>query len=259
MKFSKKKFVSQNFSKKKKIIYQQLLAIEKDFKNQILKDELHEYLSYFLPDEIDENLKPIFSLIKNFSDTLQQFSEYLVTFEQTIREVKDSDFLVEIGDGKPDEVSTSQTYVFVHNLRSAFNIGSIFRTAESFGFSKVFLSGYSVTPENNKLKKSAMGTDDKIDWEYLEDPFQKILELKQKGVKIIALETVRNADYVFNADIDCPVAILLGNEALGMEDDMLKIADEIVKIPRLGWKNSLNVGVAFSIVSYEIIRQRLQN
>jgi tRNA G18 (ribose-2'-O)-methylase SpoU len=141
------------------------------------------------------------------------------------------------------------------NLRSAFNVGSIFRTAECFGISKIYLCGYTPNPTNQKVTKTAMGTENFVDWEKCDSTDKLIRQLKNENVQIYALETVESAKLISEADIREPAAIVIGNEALGISSKILQLADEIIQIPIFGWKNSLNVGVATAICCYEIRRK----
>lgn len=255
MRYSQKKFQSQSLAKKKKIIYQTLRKIEISLNIEdfiLLKD----YINFFDENEMDESLSKLSSLknCQNIPDK-HTLAQCIVPLERELKSVRDSDFIIEEGDKIRHKENLPERYVFLHNLRSTFNIGSIFRIAESFGFHKIYLSGYSATPENDKLKKSAMGTESKIEWEYISDFSEKINEIKAKGIKIVALETVKDADFIYESKLDDSFAVILGNEALGIEKKVLQLADLIVKIPSFGWKNSLNVGVAFAVFAYEAVRQ----
>ena len=146
-------------------------------------------------------------------------------------------------------------YVVLDNLRSAFNVGGIFRTADCAGVQKVIPCGITAYPPHRKLDKTALGTADYVPWEHYESALQAVRELKAQGIRIIALETTDISVPYHKMEFPSPVCLVLGNEALGVSQDVLEAADRIVEIPVVGFKNSLNVGIAFGIVVYEIVRQ----
>jgi 23S rRNA (guanosine2251-2'-O)-methyltransferase len=145
--------------------------------------------------------------------------------------------------------------VVLDNLRSAFNVGSIFRTADCALVEKIVCCGYTAHPPNAKLEKTALGTVPFIPWEHRPDAVEAVRRLRDGGVKIMALETTDRSGILWERPIPLPVALVAGNEALGVSSDVLELADEIVEIPMYGFKNSINVAVALGIVLYEIQRQ----
>lgn len=143
-------------------------------------------------------------------------------------------------------------YAILHNVRSCYNVGAIFRTADAIGIEKVYLTGYSPTPDKNleKIKKTALGAEKFVRWEYQRRVEKVIEKLKSEKVKIVALETEKLAIPYFKFKPKFPLAILVGNEVRGIDQRTLKKADFVLKIPMLGKKESLNVVVAFSILAY---------
>jgi len=149
--------------------------------------------------------------------------------------------------------------IILENMRSSFNVGSVFRTAESFGVEKIYLCGYTSTPENPKTLKTTMGTHEHIDWEHFTDTASVILELKKQGYKVYALETSKKAISLYNINslniqYDKPTAFLFGNERFGIHGSSLELCDNIIQIPNFGTKNSLNVSVAIGITLCEWVR-----
>ena len=141
------------------------------------------------------------------------------------------------------------------NLRSAFNVGSIVRTADCARIEKIFHCGITAHPPNLKLEKTALGAMPYVPWEHRASVVEPVQEMKSKGVRIVALETTNRSRPIWETRFPLPVCLVLGNEALGVSAEALDLADEIVEIPMLGYKNSINVAVAFGIVVYEIQRQ----
>ncbi len=146
-------------------------------------------------------------------------------------------------------------YVVLDHLRSAFNVGSIFRSSECLGVNHIYLVGYTPTPASLGVKKTAMGAENLVSWthhDHMESVFEK---LKKAGVQCIALETSEMAENLYSFKATKPLAIVLGNERFGLEDKVLDRADQLVKIPMTGQKNSLNVANTFGIVAFEVLRQ----
>jgi len=171
---------------------------------------------------------------------------------------RDDHLALKTGDGNymGDETLRSkgkQVAVVLDNLRSVFNTGSIFRSSECLGIDTIYLCGSSPSPENTRLHKTAMGTVKYIAWQYYSHTIEAVNLLKDRGYTICALETATVAESVFEYQPKFPLALVLGNESLGIDPLILQLCDSIVHIPVAGWKNSLNVGVAFGIAAYQIM------
>lgn len=154
--------------------------------------------------------------------------------------------------------------VICQNIRSLFNVGSIFRSADCFGVSKIFLTGITGTPPRPEISKVALGAENFVDWEYCKQPKKLIQPLRAKGFSIVALEKI-NIDKIKNASLRSslkskivsldlfrprfPIALLLGHETKGLPRDLLDLADQILEIPMHGKKENLNVSVAFGIAA----------
>ena len=142
--------------------------------------------------------------------------------------------------------------IVLDNVRSLNNVGSIFRTAECVKAARIFLCGITPTPDNLRVTKTAMGTTEYVQWQYFERTENAISLAKSEGFPILALETTTNAKALFAYQLTTPVALILGNEALGIEEKILSLADAVISIPVLGWKNSLNVSNAFTLAAYKL-------
>jgi len=145
--------------------------------------------------------------------------------------------------------------VVLENIRSAFNIGGIFRTGECVGIEEIVLCGYSATPENDSVGRAAMGCEDRIPWSQHRHTSSAILHMKEKKRTVIALETLGEAPAHNETNLPFPCGILLGNERFGLNRTTLSEADMVVHIPTYGRKNSLNVVSAFAILAYEARQQ----
>jgi tRNA G18 (ribose-2'-O)-methylase SpoU len=143
--------------------------------------------------------------------------------------------------------------VILDNLRSIHNVGSIFRTSDSFLIEKIIISGYTATPENSRMEKTALGSSDSVDWEYSDDIIETIKKLQKKDVKIISVEQADESLKIekFNPIRGTKYAFIFGNEVDGVSDDIINVSDEVVEIPQVGTKHSLNVSVAAGIVLWD--------
>jgi len=146
-------------------------------------------------------------------------------------------------------------HIVLDNLRSAFNVGSIFRLADAARAAEVITCGYTAHPPHHKLEQTSLGTTDSVPWRRFEDAVSALADLKEKGVHLVAVETVRGAALYHRLEYGFPVAMVLGNEALGVSETALKMCDAVVEIPVFGYKNSINVATAAGIVLYELLRQ----
>jgi tRNA G18 (ribose-2'-O)-methylase SpoU len=172
------------------------------------------------------------------------------------KELRDDEFLIFSRDGTNSAIEKIPLVFVLHNLRSAFNVGSIFRTAECFGAQKIYLCGYTPLPTQEKLAKTAMGTDELVAWEEAAKITELLPRLKSAGSKIIALETTSHALPLEKTFGQEPTAFVVGNERFGLDPEVLELCDEVRMISLRGQKNSLNVGVATAIAAYEYSRQR---
>lgn len=146
--------------------------------------------------------------------------------------------------------------VIAHNIRSAFNVGSIFRTSDAAGVSQIILSGYCPHPPHPHLLKVSLGAEKVIPYEKCNQTWRKIIDLKKLGYQIIALEKTKQAKNIFNFKPKFPLVLILGNEKKGLSSKILKYCDEVVFIPMRGYKESLNVSVAYGIAIYQLINYK---
>ena len=145
--------------------------------------------------------------------------------------------------------------VILDNLRSAFNVGSIVRTADCSLIKEVITCGITAHPPHRKLEKTSMGALEYVDVRYNASVLDAVKAMKKEGVPVLAFELTEKSTCLWNIDFPLPSALVFGNEALGISQEILQAADTIIEIPTLGFKNSLNVATAFGIVVYEIQRQ----
>ena len=136
------------------------------------------------------------------------------------------------------------------NLRSAFNVGGLFRTADSVGAEAVWLCGYSATPEHPAVRQAALGADATVPWRVFPNVRDAVAELRSTGRAVYALETSAHATSVQAFRFATPCGLLLGSERFGLDPEVVRDTDAILRIDTFGAKNSLNVVCAFAIAAY---------
>jgi len=153
----------------------------------------------------------------------------------------------------------TETAVLLHNIRSAHNVGAIFRTADAAGVSKIYLSGYTPTPVDRfgrprrEIVKTALGGEFSVAWEYVKSPAKIISTLKKDGWQIVGVEQDPRAIDYREFKTSGPTLIILGNEVRGISKSIRDRCDTLVEIPMRGKKESLNVSVAAGIVLFTAI------
>lgn len=146
--------------------------------------------------------------------------------------------------------------IVLDRLRSAFNTGNIFRLAEAVGETEIVACGYTPRPPHPKLAKTAMTTDEMVPCRWFTSSAEAVMSLRSEGIRqVVAVETIEDGEsfYPWDCKYDFPVAIVLGNEALGIEEDTLKMCDCVVQLPMFGKKKSINVGNCAAVVLYSIV------
>jgi 23S rRNA (guanosine2251-2'-O)-methyltransferase len=139
--------------------------------------------------------------------------------------------------------------VLIDNIRSAWNVGAIFRTADAMSVSRIHLCGITTTPDNHSVNKTALGASSTVDWTYSRNAVDTAKQLQTEGFYLLALEQTDQSVSVFSdlPDVKYPILLIVGNEVSGVDPDLLSLSDQIIDIPMLGKKRSLNVEVAFGI------------
>jgi 23S rRNA (guanosine2251-2'-O)-methyltransferase len=145
-------------------------------------------------------------------------------------------------------------FVILHNIRSCYNVGSVFRTSDAFGVSKIFLGGYTPNPAKDKsVAKTALGAEKFVPWEAVWHTHKIIEHLQTQGIKVFALEQAEKSVDLNEFMPMFPMALLLGNEVKGLSSKILEKVDGVVEISMLGKKESLNVSVSFGVAAYKIV------
>ncbi len=146
------------------------------------------------------------------------------------------------------KVKKLPVYVLLNSIRSNYNVGSIFRTSDAVMIEKLFLCGYTPHPPRKEIEKTALGATESVSWEYVKDPKEVILRLKEKGVAIAALELTDKSIPYDKIDIkQFPLCLIVGNEITGVSQDLIDLCDISLEIPQFGIKQSLNAAVAYGV------------
>jgi len=158
--------------------------------------------------------------------------------------------------GKTRNKVRPEIFVVLENIRSAHNVGSIFRTSDAVGVSKIFLCGYTPAPEDRfgreraDISKVALGAEKTLAWEHFENATDLIKKLKKNGAHIVAVEQAPNSVSIKTIKTKPKTVFIFGNETEGLPQNILKLCDEIAEIPMRGKKESLNVSVSVAIALY---------
>lgn len=141
------------------------------------------------------------------------------------------------------------------NVRSMYNVGSFFRTADAAGIEKLYLSGITAYPPKRGITKTALGAEQSVPWEYSWDPLPFADALRAEGREIAAIETSLHSVDLFDWTPRFPICLIFGHEVEGIRPELLARADTHIRIPMLGRKHSLNVATAGGVVIYELLRK----
>ncbi|MFC2130861.1 TrmH family RNA methyltransferase [Bacteroidota bacterium] len=159
----------------------------------------------------------------------------------------------------PEEAMKTDRFpvsLIVHNVRSLYNVGSIFRTCDSALISELVLCGFTPYPPRKEIEKTALGAVDSVPWRYEKDIFKAIHSFKELGIRVFALElTDKKRTYDSLTKEDFPLCIIAGNELTGLDNDILNVCDDAIEIPMYGVKHSLNVSVSVGVALFEAVRK----
>ncbi|MCX6121895.1 MAG: RNA methyltransferase [Ignavibacteriales bacterium] len=160
-----------------------------------------------------------------------------------------------VPENQVESASRIPLIVLVDNVRSLYNVGSIFRTSDGAMIEKLILAGYTPHPPRKEIEKTALGSTKSIPWEYTKHPIETIISLKERGYKICCLElTDKSIHYNDIKTADFPLCLVIGNEISGVSKEVIELCDLAIEIPMYGIKQSLNVAVAYGIAVFELAR-----
>jgi len=147
--------------------------------------------------------------------------------------------------------------IVLDNVRSALNVGSVFRTSDAFRIEKVYLCGITPTPPSRELNKTALGATDSVEWEYVDNTVTCINTLTDNGVECIAVEQTEKSEKLgeFTIEKEKQYALVLGNEVDGVEQEVVNLCAKSIEVPQFGTKHSLNISVCAGITIWDFFRQ----
>ncbi|HJY63924.1 MAG TPA: RNA methyltransferase [Ignavibacteria bacterium] len=152
-------------------------------------------------------------------------------------------------------VKRNPIYIMCDNIRSIYNVGSIFRTSDAALIEKLYLTGYTPYPPRQEIEKVALGSTESVPWEYIKNPIDVIKKLKSNKIKIVPLEiTSGSRNYNDVNKPDFPLCLVLGNELTGVSNEIIEQSDFSIEIPQYGFKHSMNVSVAYGIAVFELVK-----
>ena len=151
----------------------------------------------------------------------------------------------------------SPVVLVLDNVRSLHNVGAVFRTADAFALEKIYLCGVTGRPPHREITKTALGSTESVAWEYTPTTLAAAQALQAAGYQLVAVEQTTASVPLpqFRPAPGQPLALVLGNEVLGVDDEVLALCEAAVEIPQLGTKHSLNVGVAAGVVLWDVLRK----
>lgn len=159
----------------------------------------------------------------------------------------------------PEQISKLPRHplaVVLDNIRSIYNVGSIFRTSDAVRAEKLYLTGITGTPEHKHLHKTALGAQDTVPWTYREDAAELVEQLRHDGYTIAALEITDRPVRLEDITLDnFPLCLVLGNEVSGVQQSLMAQADMALELPQYGAKHSFNVAVAYGIAAFHLVQQ----
>ena len=172
-----------------------------------------------------------------------------------MRKLKNKE-LKRINSSEFKKIKKTPIILILDNVRSAMNVGSIFRTADAFIVEKIYLCGITATPPNKEILKTALGAQETVDWQYHKDTSALVKTLKHSNNYIVAVEQTENATALNNFHRPKNKIILIfGNEVFGVNQQVIDLCDECIEIPQFGTKHSLNISVSAGMVIWELWNQ----
>ena len=143
--------------------------------------------------------------------------------------------------------------IVLDNVRSALNVGSVFRTADAFLIENIILCGITATPPNKEIRKAALGSTDSVNWKYVKNTTDAVQQLIKEGYYAVGIEQTDKSTLLNEFELPKkPIAIILGNEVNGVDQQAIDLCNEVIEIPQFGTKHSLNIAVTTGIVIWDL-------
>lgn len=171
--------------------------------------------------------------------------------------------MAELGRKSVEEFKASEKtpiILILENIRSAYNVGSVFRTSDAFLVQAIYIIGYSAKPPHKEIKKTALGAEETVSWKYFKTSEEAIADVRLEGFNVYAAEQAEGS-FKLNAigfESEEKIAVVFGNEVTGVEQSTIALCDGCLEIPQLGMKHSLNIATAAGVVLWELVRTRIK-
>ena len=146
--------------------------------------------------------------------------------------------------------------IVLDNVRSALNVGAVFRTSDAFLIEKIILCGITATPPNKEIRKAALGSTDSVNWKYVKNTTDALQQLIKEGYYVVGVEQADKSTLLNTFELPKkPIAIIMGNEVNGVDQQAIDLCNEVIEIPQFGTKHSLNIAVTTGIVIWDLWRK----
>lgn len=176
--------------------------------------------------------------------------------ETTMLQVRSLDADISLQEYK--KLIKNPLYIILDNLRSAFNVGAIFRTCDALRVSGLFLCGYTAYPPHIKLQKTSMGTIDYVPWKHFDKTVDAVKYLQDQEIQVWAAETTSHSQSFYDVIYPAKLGVVFGNEALGVSRQVVDMCDHLIEIPQWGFKNSLNVAISCGIIGFSAVKKMIK-
>lgn len=173
-----------------------------------------------------------------------------------MRKLKNSE-LPRIGVDEFKKIKKTPLIVILDNVRSLNNIGSIFRTSDAFLVEKIYLCGITATPPHKDIHKTALGSTETVEWQYVKNALSLVKDLQKEGVFVASVEQVENSVFLQNFTINPnqKYAVVFGNEVKGVQQEVVSNSNACIEIPQFGTKHSLNISVSVGVVLWDLFKK----
>ena len=147
--------------------------------------------------------------------------------------------------------------VVLDDVRSLYNVGSIFRTCDAFRIEAIYLCGITARPPHAEIHKTALGAEDSVEWRYFNTAVEAVNDLHAKGYLVYSIEQAEGSTMLQDFKTHHPLSVVLGNEVKGVHQEVIDLSDGCIEIPQFGTKHSMNVSVTAGIVIWEIAKKKI--
>tara|TARA_R110000787_G_scaffold17133_7_gene54081 strand:+ start:3147 stop:3758 length:612 start_codon:yes stop_codon:yes gene_type:complete len=197
-----------------------------------------------------------FAKFWNFSVSFTAIYYECLKIELFMRKLKNNE-LGRISVSAFKKTSKTPIIVVLDNIRSLNNVGSVFRTSDAFLIEKIYLCGFTATPPHKEIHKTALGATESVDWEHKEDTVTLVNELRAEGIVVASIEQVENSIMLdeFKPEPNKKIAIVMGNEVKGVQQEVINASDYCIEIPQKGTKHSLNISVSCGVVLWDLFQK----